>query len=168
MRTPFTARTIITARTIFTARTIAAAGLGTALALGSTTVATAMPARDIVVGMPSAPTAAPMAQDYYWDWSDGSDATTRTFKKSKYHTQARLPHLMARADPATPSHMVYLKFKENGKWVLETKKRTNGKGEASMDLNPYCKNNSWCDGTWTYRLSIGSSIQTFRITYSRK
>jgi hypothetical protein len=155
-------------RTHSPARALVAAAVGLVVALGSTTVATAAPAGEPGFRMPLTPIAVPMAQKYYWDWSDSSDATSRTFKKSKYHTQAKLPHLVAWAEPAKPSHTVYLKFKQNGKWVLETKKQTNSKGEVVLELNPYCNNNTWCDGTWTYRLSIGDVYQTFKITYAEK
>ena len=113
-------------------------------------------------------TALPSAQQYFWKWSDGSQKTSRTFKKSTYHDQAGLPHLVVTAQPAKPSHVVYLQFKQKGKWIVENKVTTNSKGVATIDLNPYCSNDTWCDGTWSYRLKIGSLYQNLKLTYSEK
>ena len=113
-------------------------------------------------------TALPAAQQYFWKWSDGSHKTSRTFKKSTYHAQAGLPHLVVTAQPAKPSRVVYLQFKQKGKWIVENKVTTNSKGVATIDLNPYCSNDTWCDGTWSYRLKIGSLYQNLKLTYSEK
>jgi hypothetical protein len=112
--------------------------------------------------------ATPAAQQVFWKWSDGSDKTSRTFKQSKYGDQAGLPYLQVNTVPARPSRNVYLQFKQKGKWVVENKGTTNKKGVLRLGLNPYCSNDTWCDGTYEYRLKVGSLYQTFRINYSEK
>jgi hypothetical protein len=112
--------------------------------------------------------AAPMAQSYYWDWSDGQGTLSRTFNKSEFGDQASLPHLIVTVKPASPKRVVYLKFKQDGKWLLEGKRTTSSKGVATLDFDPWCDadETNWCDGTWTYRVSIGSAYKTFKVTFS--
>jgi 5-hydroxyisourate hydrolase-like protein (transthyretin family) len=141
-----------------------ALGACAALLLGPATLGSAAPLRP---GHP--PTSVEAAsQKYYWKWSDGSQKTSRLFREKTYKTQAKLPHLVVTVQPASPAHFVYLQFKQKGKWVVENKGTTNKKGVLRLGLNPYCSNDTWCDGTYEYRLKVGSLYQTFRINYSEK
>jgi len=136
---------------------------GTLAALGAAT-AVAAPAAEAG----SRVTIAPAAQDYYWTWSDGSQKSHRTFTQTEYGIQPNLPKLVVTVEPAKPRHYINLEFKEDGKWVLENKVATNSKGVANIDINPYCANESWCDGTYTYRLKVGSQYAILKLTYSEK
>jgi hypothetical protein len=119
----------------------------------------------LAVGVVAGPAA---AQDYYWKWSDGSQKAVRTFDQSTYHSQKSLPHLVITAVPATPAQNVLLQFKENGKWSLENRVRTGADGVATVDINPYCSNDTWCDGTWKYRLKIGTQYQLLTLSFHQK
>ena len=145
---------------------IAAAALGLALALGGTTVANAMPA-----SQPGAHVSArPMAQEYFWDWSDGYNKLGRTFKKSDYGSAGLLPHLIVSAEPASPRHAVVLKYYEDGKWYTESTKNTNSAGKASLNFNPWCNaaHTKWCDGSWKYKVTIAGLDKTFTVKFSSK
>lgn len=143
-------------------RVLASIAITAGLLVGPATVASAAPAPESATGA----TIVPMAQKYYWIWSDDSEDTSRTFKKSKYHNQAGLPHLIITVEPADPARTIYLQFKQKGKWILENKVKTDSDGKATIELNPYCTNDTWCDGTWTYRLKAGDRYQNLKITYS--
>ena len=108
------------------------------------------------------------AQQYFWKSSDGSQKTSRLFREKTYKTQAKLPHLVVTVVPATPAHAVYLQFQQKGKWITENKVTTDDTGVANIDLNPFCSNDTWCDGTWQYRLHVGKQNQNLKIAYSEK
>lgn len=147
-------------------RVFVTAALGLSLVLGGAATANALPASEPGGQL----SARPMAQKYYWEWSDQYDTLSRTFKKSQFGDASSLPHLIASVEPASPKRTVYLRFLQDGKWLLEAKKKTNGNGEAILDFNPWCNaaETNWCDGTWTYKLSIGSVVKKFKVKYSSK
>ena len=137
-------------------RSSAALGVAVVLIIGGSSGASAAP-----VPATSAHATRPAAsQKFFWKWSDGSQKTSRLFREKTYKTQAKLPHLVVTAVPATPVRTVYLQFKQKGKWIVENKVKTDDKGVATIELNPFCSNETWCDGTWTYRLKIGSLTRT--------
>jgi hypothetical protein len=145
-------------------RIIAAVAVSATLVLSTAAAAGAAPAASN-----RAPSAAPTApQKYFWKWSDGSQKTSRLFREKTYKTQKKLPHLVVTVIPATPAHVVYLQFKQKGKWIVENKVTTDGKGVANIELNPYCSNDTWCDGTWQYRLHLTGQNQNLKIAYSEK
>jgi hypothetical protein len=43
---------------------------------------------------------APAAQEFYWEWSDGTDADMRTFRESKYQAAENMPVLCVVAAPS--------------------------------------------------------------------
>lgn len=128
----------------------------------------------LVAGLASSPASASVdssvaaEQEYFWKWSDGSQATHRTFSQKKYGIQNNLPELVVTAVPARPRHYVYLQFRQGGKWVLENKVALNSKGVAHVDINPYCENDTWCDGTYKYRLKVVDSYANLTITYTER
>jgi len=145
-------------------RVVTTALVSATLLIGAGTAAGAVP-----LDASRAPSSAPSAsQKFFWKWSDGSQKTSRLFREKTYKTQAKLPHLVITAVPATPKHDVLLQFKQKGKWVLENKVTTDSKGVANIDLNPFCSNDTWCDGTLSYRLKIGSVYQNLKIGFSEK
>lgn len=147
--------------------TLRAAGVAAAMGLCAVALAPAVTAAPMAAGTVHA-VSVPAAQQYFWKWSDGSQKTSRTFKQSQYQSAAKLPKLLVTAQPAKPTRTVYLEFSQKGKWVLESKTKTNSKGVATLSLIPYCDNQKWCSGTWNYRLKVGRSYQNLKLTYSRK
>jgi hypothetical protein len=147
-------------------RVFVTAALGLSLVMGGAASANARPASESGGQL----SARPMAQKYYWEWTDQFDTLSRTFKESQFGDAAALPHLIASVEPASPKRTVYLRFLQDGKWLLEAKKKTNSSGEATLDFNPWCNSaeTNWCDGTWTYKLSIGDVVKKFKIKYSSK
>lgn len=113
------------------------------------------------------PDARPMATDYYWEWSDGSDNTRRTFAQSEYGTRGALPKLIVTSVPAQPPHTVYLQFYQDGRWRTEQSRATNGDGIATLTLNPFCSSGQWCRGTYKYRLTVARKVVRLVITYVR-
>ena len=110
---------------------------------------------------------APAAQQFFWDWSDGVDSKTRTFRESKYKIQENLPTLVVSADPARPQQYVKLQYKQDGTWKREDAGLTNSKGTVSLELNPYCTSGNWCNSTFKYRLLVNGKYTIFTITYAR-
>ena len=146
-------------------RTIRALAVGMLAALITVTAAPAMaaPAAEPAVRVAMVPA----VQEFYWDWSDGVDSRTRTFRQSKYEIQENLPTLIVTADPAQPQQYVKLQYKQGGTWKREDAGLTNGKGIAELQLNPYCESGDWCDSTFKYRLLVNGKYTLFTITYIR-
>ena len=111
------------------------------------------------------PRTAPTVQEYYWHWSDSRIYSARTFLHTEFPSQASLPDLLVMVVPPTPRRMVYLEFYQDGRWAAENIVRTDGRGVATIDVDPYCANNTWCNGTYTYRLKIGDLTAPVNITY---
>lgn len=107
-------------------------------------------------------------QAYYWKWSDGSTSLTRTFTQSEYGTPSRLPRLVAWAEPASPRRLVHLQFRRRGTWITENTVRMDGRGIATIEIDPMCANDTWCDRTFAYRLTIGDRTARLAITYARE
>lgn len=137
----------------------------TALAVVALTIVGLPAARSVAV--PSAPQARPMATDYYWEWSDGSDRLQRTFAQSEYGTRAALPTLIVTSVPALPPHRVKLQFFQRGQWRTEQARTTNDDGVATLTLNPFCSSGQWCQGTYKYRLTVARKVVRLVITYVR-
>ena len=137
---------------------VAAVGMAAVLLPATTGVANAAPA-------PMEPTARPMAQQFYWEWEDGSNSKRRTFWEGDYGSASALPRLIVTAEPARPQQYVKLQYREDGQWNREDADATNSRGVAYLELNPYCDNGTWCDGTWRYRLLVNGKYTNFRITY---
>ena len=114
----------------------------------------------------SAAVMVPAAQQFYWEWSDGVDAKVRTFRESKYQVAENLPQLIVFAEPARPQQYVKLQYKQDGTWKREDAGLTSGKGRVALDLNPYCEDGDWCDGTYRYRLLVNGKYTNFTITYA--
>lgn len=55
--------------------------------------------------------------------------------------------------PATPERLVLLQFYEEG-WITETSSVTDVSGSAYLNVDPYCDDGLWCDGTWDYRVLV--------------
>lgn len=130
--------------------------------------------RDVVaavaIGLGAAVIAAPPSvaadQGYYWEWSDGSERTSRTFTQSEYGVQSTLPRIVVTAEPARPGQGVILQFLRNGQWTTETTARTNASGVAVLTIDPFCSTDTWCDRTLSYRLKAGAQTARLTITYS--
>lgn len=139
--------------------------VATLLALVSVGAASpALAAPEVVPG--SHQTARPAVQQFFWEWSDGVDAKRRTFREPEYQTQENLPRLVVSAEPAKPQQFIKLQYKDGSTWRREDAGLTNGRGVVSLELNPYCENGSWCDGTYKYRLLVNGKYTVFTITYS--
>lgn len=114
-------------------------------------------------------TAAPVAADeqgYYWKWSDGSRAASRVFSQQTWGIPERLPRLVVTAVPAHPSHDVTLQFNYRGTWTTETSARTGADGVATISVDPYCARNTWCRGTFAYRLLVDGQRAPLRLSFS--
>lgn len=107
-------------------------------------------------------------QSYWWEWSDGSTARRRTFTQARYGVQTNLPHLVTHAEPAYPRRYVVLQYWQDGRWHFENSVKTNSRGIATIDINPYCSNDTWCDGTWKYRMKIGGQTARVTITFAER
>lgn len=134
---------------------------------GAALVATTLLVAPAASAAPVVPDARPMATDYYWEWSDGSEKTRRTFAQSEYGTRGALPQLIVTAVPALPPHKVSLQFYQDGRWQTEQSRRTNADGIATLSLNPFCSSGQWCRGTYKYRLIVARKVQRLVITYVR-
>ena len=141
-------------------RGLVALALSSVMAVTTAGVVTAAPA-----DAPAArPDVVPMVQEFYWEWSDGSDSKTRTFRESEYGTAGNLPDLLVFAEPARPQQFVKLQYKAGGTWRREDGALTNGAGKATLNLNPYCDGN-WCNSRYRYRLLVNGKYTMFTITF---
>lgn len=102
---------------------------------------------------PNRPAAA-SAASFSWAWGDGSVTATRTFAQSEYRSQS-LPRILVTTAPTSAPVPVYLQFFQDGSWNTEAIVPTNAHGQATISLDPYCEDGSWCDGTYSYRLKVG-------------
>jgi hypothetical protein len=148
------------------ARIVATAALGIGLVLGGAGVANAMPTA-VQAGHG---TVRPTAQKYFWEWSDGYEKLSRTFKQADYGSQGLLPHLVVSVEPASPKRSVSLKYYEDNKWNTESTKKTNSAGKASLDFNPWCdsEHTNWCDGSWKYKVTVSDVSKSFTIKFVGK
>ena len=116
-----------------------------------------------VVAVPASAVASD--QNYYWRWSDGSKAATRTFTLTKYGIASNLPTLIVTAQPASPRREVRLQFQSDGAWITESTARTDSRGVARIALDPHCGDLEWCDSTFRYQLLAGGQNARLTITY---
>jgi hypothetical protein len=124
-----------------------------------------------VVGMLLVTTVATPAaadqQSYFWRWSDGADARARTLDGGRYRSQEQLPKLIVTAEPASPRRQVTLQYRDGARWRAEDTVRTDRSGRATLELNPYCEDGSWCDETLAYRLLVNGVDSSFTLTFTR-
>ena len=115
---------------------------------------------------PAGPVAATPAEPrgYYWEWDDGSRATSRTFAQARYGVAGNLPRLVVTAVPALPSATVALEFWRDGQWRTESRVRTGPSGVAEIGVDPSC-GDRWCDETISYRLKAGGQTARLTVTY---
>ena len=148
-----------------TLRTMASLVIALAVAATATAVSAAPVAAAPLMEPSTAVSIVPAAQKFYWEWSDGVDAKVRTFRESKYQAAENLPVLYVFAEPAKPQQFVKLQYKQGSTWKREDAALTNRAGRATLELNPYCENGTWCGGTYKYRLLVNGSYTIFTVTY---
>ncbi len=98
-----------------------------------------------------------------WTWSDGGSAESRTFLSSEYSVQS-LPKLKVHVAPGTPG-VLYLEFKQEGEWNAEWATKPDSSGNATLPIDPLCADDSWCDGTYEYRLKMPGLVSNVTIEY---
>jgi hypothetical protein len=102
---------------------------------------------------------------YFWQWTDGSEARSRTFAEHAYDLPSRLPRLVVRTHPATTGRHVVLQTRVRGHWRTEDSGATDRHGTVRLALNPYCANGDWCRSAFDYRLVVDGQTAAIRITY---
>jgi len=102
---------------------------------------------------------------YYWQWSDGSRAHARSFA-DPHEGSLGLPGLVVASEPAAAGRLVVLQFRADGRWHTEDVARTDARGRAHVDLNPFCPDGDWCSGTLPYRLQVDGRTARLRVTFS--
>ena len=101
----------------------------------------------------SRPVAVP-AQDFTWQWTDGSKATERTFAESKYHTPKAIPKFEVKVRPASPPWTARLLFWVNGEWVPRQTERSDARGRMRCSFLPIGPDGEWEDVTWIVRIRM--------------
>lgn len=112
--------------------------------------------------------AAPALADessYYWKWSDGSKATSRSFSETTFDSPKALPRLVVTSTPPAAGMLVRLEFQQAGAWRVESTAQTNANGIAALIVNPLCESRRWCDETIRYRLRIDGQTAPLTVTY---
>jgi hypothetical protein len=119
--------------------------------------------------VPVAPAAAAATDSpaYFWRWTDGSEARSRTFDESRYDVPSRLPRLQVSSHPPGEGQRVTLQTRVLGSWRTEDSATTDGRGVVRLQLNPYCADGAWCRGTFDYRLVVAGQTAAIRITFAR-
>ena len=102
---------------------------------------------------------------YFWRWTDGSRAHGRAFADPGAGV-VDLPGLVVASHPAARGRLVVLQFRDDGRWHTEDASRTDARGVAVLDLNPYCDDGGWCDRTLDYRLIVDRQDAPLRVTFA--
>lgn len=102
---------------------------------------------------------------YYWKWSDGSKATSRSFSETTFDSPRALPRLVVTSTPPAPGRLVRLEFQHAGAWRIESTAQTNASGIATLAVNPLCESRRWCDETIRYRLRIDGQTAPLTVAY---
>ncbi len=123
----------------------------------------------LVLLVPASPAVAAPADGpaYFWRWTDGSEARTRTLTEHEYGTPGRLPGLGVQTHPATRGRHVVLQVRIHGAWGTEDSGTTDAHGSVRLRLNPYCADGAWCTRAFDYRLLVDGRRATIRVTFGR-
>ena len=66
--------------------------------------------------------------------------------------------ITVKVTPTKPARSVSLQYmSDSGKWVNEFQAKTNSKGVAVLEFDPYCEDDYYCDGSWDYRVYVAKS-----------
>jgi hypothetical protein len=103
---------------------------------------------------------------WFWEWSDGSRARSRTISEDQHRTWSALPRLRVASSPGQPGRLVTLEVRHRGRWSVEDSGVTDRTGRAHVSLNPYCADGAWCNETSTYRIRVASQTATFTVRFS--
>lgn len=107
--------------------------------------------------------AGPTDPAYYWRWSDGGTAAARTLHEPALGLP---PSIIVSARPAQPGRLVELQYRSPSGWLTEDSARTDARGRARLEINPYCGDGSWCDRDLTYRMRVDGRTATIRIRFA--
>jgi hypothetical protein len=125
-------------------------------------VAVAIAVAALIVSAP--PAAAADGPAYYWRWSDGSSAATRTLGEARL--DGRPPALVVDTHPATPDRRIVLQYRDNGTWRTEDTGVTGADGSVRLELNPYCEDGAWCTRSYGYRLLAGGRTASLSVAFT--
>lgn len=114
----------------------------------------------VVTAPPAAATDDPA---YFWRWSDGSSATSRTLHEAR--ADGRLPALVVDTHPATANRRITLQYRDHGRWRTEDAGVTDSGGSVRLELNPYCENGAWCARDFDYRLLAGGRTASLTVAF---
>lgn len=122
----------------------------------------------LVLLVPASPAAAAASDGpaYFWRWSDGSEARSRTFTEHGYDVPSRLPRLVVQTHPATDGRRVSLQSRGRDGWFTEDSGTTDARGSVRLELNPYCADGEWCTRTFAYRLVVDGIHATVQVTFA--
>ncbi len=99
-----------------------------------------------------------------WKWSDTGTDLDRVFESSTYASGKRLPTMKVNVGP-DQAGLLYLEFEQEGEWNAEWVARPDADGTAIIPIDPYCANQSWCDGEYRYRLKMPGLTSYVDIEY---
>jgi hypothetical protein len=97
-----------------------------------------------------------------WAWSDGPSGSERRVFVADDYAKGELPTIVVRAPK--DREFYYLQFKQDGEWNTEWIARAEN-GRASLVLDPFCENGTWCDGAYEYRIKGPNASQVFLVEY---
>jgi hypothetical protein len=122
----------------------------------------------LVLITPASPAAAASSDGpaYFWRWSDGSEARSRTFAEHDFGVPSRLPRVVVQAHPAAAGVRVVLQARVRGAWRTEDAARTGPHGAARLQLNPYCGNGDWCRTAFDYRLLVDGREAAVHVAFT--
>ena len=113
------------------------------------------------IAVSATPAAVPARQVFTWRWTDGSKATERTFRKSRYGSVDKIPKFQVKVYPAYPPWKAKLLFWVNGEWISRQTQRSDNKGCMEMNFDPRGPDGTWEDVTWIVRIRL-KDISTTR------
>ena len=103
---------------------------------------------------------------WFWEWSDGVTAQSRTLPEARYSVWSRLPTITVASAPPAPGRPVRLQIREPSGWTTEDTARTDSQGRAELTINPYCRDGDWCADTIDYRIVADADQASVRVTFT--
>lgn len=65
-------------------------------------------------------------------------------------------YIMVKLSPTKPVRTARLQWWSGRKWQQESSSKTDAKGYAYLDFDPYCEG-QYCDGEWKYRVFVDTA-----------
>lgn len=110
----------------------------------------------LAVGSVALPASAAAQRVSYFISGECNDNSEMYGEYALYEEYGDTCVLEVRVSPKSVVRTVHLQYwsETRNKWISERTLKTNKQGVAKLDIEPYCEDDLWCDGTYTYRIYV--------------